>query len=91
MFSKAFYEGGLTIGQVQSLFELNQDREISRMKFFAKLQGVDIDKQLKEKEKESKVKFKDPKDYEKMSKEEREKLTQEMMQGHAARFSSGEN
>ena len=70
---------------------MNQEREIARMKFFAKLQGVDLDKQLEKRERESKTKFRDPKEYEHLPKEERERLTQEMMKGHILRFSSGEN
>jgi uncharacterized FlgJ-related protein len=90
MFNKTFYEGGLTISQVQSLYELNQNRELDRMKFFAKLQGIDIDKQLKKREQENKTLFRDPKDYEDLSDEERAELTQEMMKTHRVVMGSGD-
>lgn len=60
------------------------------MKFFAKLQGVDIDAEIKKKEERDKTLFKDPKDYEKLSKEQREELTKQMIGRHKAKLSLGE-
>ncbi len=50
----------------------------------AAIHGIDIDKAKKEKEKEEAdgFLFRDPKDYEHLSMEEREKLTQEMLGKH---------
>ncbi len=48
----------------------------------ASIHGIDIDKAKKEKEEADSFLFRDPKDYKHLSKEEKEKLTQEMMGKH---------
>ena len=48
----------------------------------AGVHGIDIDKVVKEKEKEDGFMFRDPKDYEHLSMEERRKKTQEMLGKH---------
>jgi len=68
------------------LFEHAQKREYDTMKFNAALQGVDLDKG-KEKETGNPVTekfdgvelFGDPKDYENLSQEEKERKTKELM------------
>jgi hypothetical protein len=72
------------------LFEHTQKRELQKMKFWAALVGVDIDKEAEEtprtppklSSKSSGMMFRDPKDYEHMSKEERQALTDKMMGAH---------
>lgn len=69
------------------LFEHCQKREYYTLKFQAGLQGVDLDKELGKapstrSSKESQFLFRDPKDYEHLSQEEREELTQKMMGMH---------
>lgn len=56
-----------------TLYEHSQKREAERLKFHAKVAGAEI----KEKD-ETKFMFKDPKDYEDLPMEERQKLTNEM-------------
>jgi len=52
------------------------------MKFFAKLQGVDLDKKAQE----SKMFFKDPNEYKDLSDEEKSELTQEMLNSHKSKI-----
>jgi len=65
-----------------------QEADYEQYKFQAGLQGIDLDKQtgnVSGVERETKgnvFTFQDPKNYEKMTKEEREQLTHKMMQGH---------
>ena len=48
----------------------------------AGVHGIDVDKEMKKKKEEDGFMFRDPKDYEHLSKEEKEKLTQEMLGKH---------
>lgn len=56
------------------------------MKWEAGLRGVNLDKKIKEKEKEKGVLFRDPADYERMTEEERQETTKKMMEGHKMMF-----
>lgn len=67
------------------LFEHSQKRESERLKFQAKLVGAEIS----DKKPEDKYLFKDPKEYEKMSMEERQKLTEEMKAHFMIKFGGG--
>lgn len=69
-----------------TLFEHHQKREKERLTFQAKIAGAEIDT---EKEEKAKFLFKDPKDYEKMSVEERQKLTEEMKTHFMSKFGGG--
>ena len=73
------------------LFEHANKREIGRMRFQAALQGVDLDKNLKQVDKKTAARqktqqqegwFKDPAEYEHLSQEERIELTEKMMAQH---------
>ena len=52
------------------------------MRFFAGLQGIDIDKVKGEVKKKNEFLFGDPDDYRKMTAEERENLTKKMKYSH---------
>lgn len=57
-------------------------RELAQYKMQAALHGIKLDdKAVAKKEEESRLLFKDPKEYDHLSDEEKEALTQEMM-GH---------
>jgi len=56
------------------LYEHTQKRELGRIKINAKIAGATF-----EDEKKQGLMFKDPKEYDDMPEEEREKLTQKMM------------
>lgn len=88
---KHFYEGGLTLGQVKALYELGTQRKINEFKFQAMIHGIDLSKHSKnnpppkQKDKEviqSPFMFGNPEDYSHMSKEEKEELTQKMLNHH---------
>lgn len=71
------------------MFRQAQERESDRLKIEAALHGIDLDKEnkkAKEKQEDEKFLFKDPSEYEKMTKEEREELTRKMMQHHVKFF-----
>ena len=71
------------------LYEEHQKRLYDRMTFEAGLRGIDLKKEMKKSEPEGEEKgftFKSPEEYEKMSKDERDKLTQQMMGKHKLRF-----
>ena len=52
------------------------------MRFMAAIHGIDIDKAKKEKEEADSFLFRDPKEYEHLSMEERKALTEEMLGKH---------
>lgn len=64
------------------LFEHYQKEEVNKFKLRAALFGVNIDGEQKKSEETGLPQFKDPKDYENMSVEERKKLTEKMMKAH---------
>lgn len=68
------------------LFEDYQERQMQERRFQAAIHGINLDKEMKKqtmKKKEgSSFMFGDPKEYEKMSEEEKEKKTEEMMGKH---------
>ena len=92
IYRKPFKEGGLTQGQIEVLFEDYQKRYYDRMVFEAACHGVDLKKGAgkqegrREVETSSVFEFKSPEEYEKMPKEEREKLTRQMMGEHKIKF-----
>ena len=77
------------MSQLFFLYESQQEREYKRLKFFAALNGIDLDKELTKVEpqqtskptKQNNFMFGDPAEYEKMNEKERESLTKKMM-GH---------
>ncbi len=87
-----FYNGGLHIGQIQSMFQFAVEQKYEKYKFFAALSGIDLDKQNKNKSNVDKLDeqqkkqalplFRDPKEYESMSQEELNELTNKMMYQH---------
>jgi len=101
-YNKRYYQGGLHIFQVQLMFEHAMERKNNEYRFFAALQGIDLDKELKKKgqktqsqtlddqqKKQNLPLFRDPEEYKDMSQEERERLTQEMMSQHKNWAESG--
>lgn len=72
------------------MYELSWNRKVFDYKFFAALQGIDLDKEggepqvtaSSEKRKPVLPLFGDPKDYEGLPKEERKKMTDEMLAQH---------
>jgi len=72
----------LTLGQLEVLYDDCQKRLYSHLRFLAALQGVDLDKETREKEEEQLTLFKDPKEYTHLSPEEATQLTQEMLKRH---------
>jgi len=65
------------------------DEERARVKIQAALSGVDIDKEEKKRKEKESMLFRDPADYENLSPEEREQLTQKMMGKFKGLFSKG--
>jgi hypothetical protein len=68
------------------LYNSYQESEYNRFVLEAKLRGVDIEGEVEKKEEKQTFMFKDPKEYEKMPKEERERLTNEMLGRHKGQF-----
>ena len=68
------------------LFEDYQERQMQERRFQAAIHGINLDKEMKKqtmkKKEDSSFMFGDPKEYEKMSKEERKKKTEEMLGKH---------
>ena len=68
------------------LFEDYQERQMQERRFQAAIHGINLDKEMKKQTKKKKedgsFMFGDPKEYEKMSKKERKKKTEEMMGKH---------
>jgi len=68
------------------LFEDYQERQMQQRRFLAAIHGINLDKEMKKQTKKQKedsaFMFGDPKEYEKMNKEERKKKTEEMMGKH---------
>ena len=52
------------------------------MRFMAAIHGIDIDKAKKEKKEADSFLFRDPKEYEHLSEEERKELTEKMLGKH---------
>jgi len=101
-YHKRYYQGGLHIFQVQLMFEHIMERKNNEYRFFAALQGIDLDKELKKKGQKTQSQdlddqqskqdlplFRDPEEYDNMSQEERDRLTQEMMSQHKNWAESG--
>ena len=75
-------EGGLTLAQLNTLFELHQKRDFEEKKWQALLRGVNLDKELKKEKTETSYMFDNPENYEKLSDEEKKRRTEEMMKQH---------
>ena len=65
------------------------DEERARVKIQAAMRGIDVDKAEKEEKEKKAMLFRDPADYEKMSPEERQELTDKMMGKYKGVFSKG--
>ncbi len=92
---KSFRDGGLTFDQLIFLYQSHIKRENLKLKIQASIHGIQIDDELVDsnissqqttvaKKQESNFLFRDPKDYEKMDTEERERLTKKMMQHYSS-------
>jgi len=91
-FEKHYYQGGLSYSQIQAMFEHCTKERYNDYRFFAGIQGIDLDKHTgkqssqasldEQQKKQSLPLFRDPSYYDDLSAEEREKLTQEMMNKH---------
>ncbi len=93
-FRFSYIEGGLTIQQVQALYETHCKRVYEERKFLAAINGVDVSGEGEKEGTKSSVNydkiekkqgmplFRDPSEYEDMSQEEKDKLTNNMMSQH---------
>jgi hypothetical protein len=91
-FERHYYQGGLSYYQIQAMYEHCTRQKYNDYRFFASLQGVDLEKyknkqssqtSLDEQQRKQDLPlFRSEEEYDKMDPEEREKLTQEMMQKH---------
>lgn len=73
------------------LFEDYQERQMQERRFQAAIHGINLEKEMKKqdnkKTEEKTFMFGDPKEYEKMSKEEKKDLTEKMMGKHKSEVS----
>ena len=60
------------------MFNQTQERKDEELRFYAAIHGVKVDKD----EKRDTFKFRDPKEYEHLSTEEKKELTAKMKEGH---------
>jgi len=92
-YRKHFWQGGLSLSQVQALYKHAVERKEQEYNFYAKLHGFDLDKATAQKTTETSRAseqpanqslpiFGDPESYKHMSKEERDDLTKKMMGQH---------
>lgn len=94
-YRKHYYEGGLNLFQIKAMYKFIGNEKEMDCKFQAGVHGIDLDKEAKKsKNKPTKQKFdeiekkqdiplfRDPSEYESMSQEEKEQLTQKMMGKH---------
>jgi len=86
VYKKSFLEGGLTKDQLFTLFDHLKVREYEQIKFQAACAGIDLEKEMKKQKGEKKGVFGDPTQYDKLSAEERQKLTDSMMSIHRKTF-----
>lgn len=92
LLNKSFKNGGLTLNQISILYEHAEKRRLDEFKLLGKMLGAEFSddseeettkkKEITEDQNQGVPLFKDPEDYKHMSKEERKKLTQDMMQKH---------
>lgn len=61
------------------MFNGIEEQKLDYYKLGASLFGIDLDKEVKKKKEENEMLFKDPSEYENMSREERQALTDKMM------------
>ena len=64
------------------LYKQAAAREEDRIKIEAKLHGIDVDKAIAKAKKDNIMTFRDPKDYENMSDDKKQELTDKMMGVH---------
>lgn len=101
-FQKHYYQGGVHIYQVQFMYEHIMERKYNEHRFLAGVHGIDLDKELGKKgqktesetlddqqKKQDLPLFKDPDEYDNMSEEERERITQEMKSKHKSWVKQG--
>lgn len=96
-YQKSFKQGGLTLGQIQVLFEYYVKKENENYKFHAAIQGIDLEKEANKASTGSKPQsrantktpnnnalpmFGAPEDYTYLSEEEKKELTAKMMGSH---------
>jgi hypothetical protein len=66
-----------------------QESEYNRFVMEAKLRGVDIEKEANKEKQQSVFQFKDPSEYEKLDKEKRRDLTDQMLGRHKSTLNIG--
>lgn len=85
-YQRSFKEGGVTFGQLLTLYEHAQKREIERYKFQAMMHGAepkdDPPPMISSEKKDSPFMFGDPDDYKNMSPEGQKDLTDKMLSAH---------
>jgi len=85
IYNKSFLEGGLTLGQIEALYEYHVERTLEEMRFQANIHGAKIEGDKgssKEEDKSQTPIFKDPSAYENMTMEQRKELTEKMLTSH---------
>ena len=91
-YRKHFYQGGLTLPQVQILYKTSVRRKNDEYIFLAGIHGIDISKDVRQESQSSAGEqapkemtlftFGDPKEYEHLTPEQRQELTEKMMLQH---------
>lgn len=96
-YKKHYWQGGITLNQTKILYEQALLRELDSRKFQASIHGIDLNDKEQNKASEQSTDnykivpsqknqslpiFQDPKEYEHLSTEEKEKLTQKMIGKH---------
>jgi hypothetical protein len=74
------------MAQAEALYNSFQESDYNRFILDAKMRGVDVEKEVEESKTKQTFMFQDPKEYEKLPEEERERLTNEMMGKHRLQF-----
>ncbi len=98
-FTKRYYQGGLHYFQIQAMFEHCSKEKLNEYKFFAGIQGIDLEKHIdkqssqyssldEQQKKQELPLFRDPSEYDDLSEEEKEELTKKMM-GHHKNWAKG--
>jgi len=101
-YGKRYYEGGVHLYQAYLMYEHVLENKNQEYKFYAALQGFDLDKlsqnnssdstsdKLEEQQKQQDLPiFRDPDEYDNCSEEEKERMTKEMMGKHKQWVSEG--
>jgi len=91
-FTLPYYQGGLTLVQIEILYDEVQDRLSDNYKFLAAIHGVKVDdggqqtppvSTQQQTDTQSFPLFQDPKAYEHLSADEKDELTKKMMGKHS--------